>query len=83
MTFLDFDDIDVDQGKNYAFTLILFMVFIFLVSILMLNVLVAMMNDTYVRVRETAGKKYTLEVIFFFLFSFFLFFFFLFSSFLL
>jgi hypothetical protein len=61
MTLFAFDDFDPTVSNNFAYTIITFIIFIFVVSILLLNMLIAMMGDTYARVRESSEMQHTLE----------------------
>ena len=71
-TLFDFDNLDVRNSKNTGFALFLFITYTVLTGILMLNMLIAMMNDTYSQVRKDSKRQWELEV-FLFHFIFFLF----------
>jgi len=61
LTFGNDEDFDPNESNNYGFTTISYILFVVLVSLLLLNMLVAMMGDTYNKIAETSAKQYTLE----------------------
>ena len=64
LTFMDTSDFHFGYGTSNAFVLtyVLEIVFIFIISVLLLNMLIAMMGQTYQDLREKAETQHKLEV---------------------
>jgi len=62
MTLFVFDDFDPFLSNNIPYTIVTLIIFIFVVSLLLLNMLIAMMGDTYGDVRDESKKQHDFEV---------------------
>jgi len=62
MTLFDFDGVDYRASLNTPLFMFLLITFVVLTGVLMLNFLIAMMNDTYNTVREESEDQWFREV---------------------